>query len=359
MTIFFLRRAFYGLLVLAGVITVVFLLFNVLPGDPARMMLGQRADQASIDAINRDLGLDKPLSAQYIMYINDLMPLSLHETQNENHYLFLDPAKYDYIKLFSISQSKAMVLKYPYLRRSYQSKRKVSEIIIETLPETAVLAFASIILAAFLGIIGGIITAIYKNTWVDHLSLFLASLGMSGPSFYIGVIISWVFGYMLSEYTGLNAIGSLYTIDDYGDGEYLDLKNLILPAVALGIRPLAVVIQLMRNSLLEVLSSDYIRTANAKGLRFRTVIFKHALKNALNPVVTALSGMFASLLAGALFVEIIFSWKGVGWELYNALVKYDLPVVMGGVLITSTAFVVINVLVDISYAILDPRVRIR
>lgn len=354
---FILRRMLYGVLVLAGVVTVVFFLFNILPGDPARMMLGQRADKASIELINKDLGLDKPLIIQFIMYINDLLPVSVH-SQQPNHYLYLDKEKYTCRELFSVG-SKVVVIKFPYLRRSYQTKRKVSEIILETLPETAVLAFASIIIAAVVGIFLGIICALKKDTFWDNAILFFASLGMSGPSFYIGVIIAWVFGYLLSDYTGLNAIGSLYAIDDYGEGEYLELKNLILPSVALGTRPLAVVIQLMRNSLLEVLSTDYIRTARAKGANLLRIIWKHSLKNALNPVVTALSGMFASLLAGALFVEIIFSWKGIGWELYSALIKYDLPVVMGGVLITSTIFVVINVMVDITYAILDPRVRLR
>lgn len=356
MTTYIIRKLLYGLLVLFGVVTVVFFLFNVLPGDPARLMLGQRADEESIKLINRDLGLDKPLSVQFVMYLNDLSPISIHST-DPGHYLYLDSTKYNYVPLIKTGK-KVIVLKYPYLRRSYQTKRKVSEIILETLPETAVLAFASIMIAALIGIIFGILSALKKDTIWDNLILFFASLGMSGPSFYIGVIIAWVFGYLLSDYTGLNAIGSLYTIDDYGEGEYLELKNLILPSIALGTRPLAVVIQLMRNSLLEVLSTDYIRTARAKGNSLFRVIFKHSLKNALNPVVTALSGMFASLLAGALFVEIIFSWKGIGWELYSALIKYDLPVVMGGVLITSTVFVLINILVDIVYAILDPRIRL-
>ena len=140
---FIVKRLFYGFLVLLGVITVVFLLFNVLPGDPARMMLGQRADQASIDAINKDLGRDKPMATQFLMYLNDLSPLSVHDPVDKEHYLFLSPEKYSsYVKLFPLG-SKVMVLKYPYLRRSYITKRKVSDIVIETLPETAILAFSS------------------------------------------------------------------------------------------------------------------------------------------------------------------------------------------------------------------------
>ena len=152
--------------------------------------------------------------------------------------------------------------------------------------------------------------------------------------------------------------GSLYEVDDYGRGSFLQLKNLILPALTLGIRPLSVIIQLSRNSLLEVLSMDYIRTATAKGLSKFTVIFKHALRNALNPVVTAVSGWFASLLAGAVFVEYIFAWNGIGKEIVDALNKMDLPVVMGSVLFIASIFVIINIIVDLIYGWLDPRIRI-
>ena len=354
---FILKRTLYGTLVLGGVITVIFFLFNVLPGDPARMMLGQRADEESIKAIYKDLGLDQPLSTQFGMYLNDLMPVSTH-SKNPDDLFYLDPEKYSYTELFEYGDDKVLVLKVPYLRRSYQTKRKVSEIIIDTLPETAVLAVSAVLIATILGIIVGIISALNKGKFIDSFNLFMSILGMSGPSFFMGILIAWVFGYLLSDYTGLNMTGSLYTIDDYGD-EYLDLKNLILPAFTLGIRPLSVVMQLTRNSFLEVMSQDYIRTAKAKGLSKNKVIFKHALKNALNPVLTAVSGMFASLMAGALFVENVFAWKGIGWEVYNALSKYDLPVVMGAVLVIATIFVVINIAVDILYGFLDPRIRVK
>ncbi|MEO6884204.1 MAG: ABC transporter permease [Bacteroidia bacterium] len=360
MTTFIIKKIVYGLLVLLGVITVIFILFNVLPGDPARMMLGQRADQASIDAINKDLGRDKPIQVQFFMYLNDLSPISINDDKNPNDFIYLDPAKYSsYEKLFQVSKSKVIILKYPYLRRSYQSKRKVSEIIAATLPETAVLAFAAILFASVVGIILGIFSAIKKDSWFDHSSLVFSILGMSGPSFFIGLIFAWIFGYVLHKYTGLNTVGSLYTIDDYGNGQVLDLKNLILPALTLGIRPLAIIVQLTRSSLLDVLSQDYIRTAKAKGLSFYKIIAKHALKNALNPVITAISGWFASLMAGAVFVEYIFGWKGIGKEVVDALEKYDLPVVMGVVLVTALIFVVINIFVDIIYGILDPRVRVQ
>lgn len=355
---FILKRFFYGFLVLLGVVTVIFLLFNILPGDPARLMLGQKADQASIDAINKDLGRDLPLTKQYLLYINDLSFISVHEEKELGHPFYLSPIKYkSYTKLFTFSESKAVVLKYPYLRRSYQTKKRVTEIISETLPATTVLAFTSILIASIFGIAVGIFSAIKKNSLFDKFSLVFAVLGMSGPSFFIGLILAWLFGYVWSDVTGLNTVGSLYSTDDLGNEEYLDLKNLILPALTLGLRPLAIIIQLTRSSLLEVLSQDYIRTANAKGLSKFRVVFKHALKNALNPVVTAVSGWFAGLMAGAVFVEYIFGWKGMGKEVVDALDKYDLPVVMGAVLTTAVIFVFINVLVDVVYGFLDPRVR--
>lgn len=354
---FIVKRIMYGLLVLAGVITVVFLLFNVLPGDPARMLMGQRADEESIKIIQKDLGLDKPLSTQFVMYLNDLSPLSIHDTQ-EDHYLYLDKRKYNYNQVASFGKSSVLILKSPYLRRSYQNKRKVSEVLKDHLTETAVLAIAAMLLATFLGILFGIIAALKKDSWLDQSLLFTSVLGMSVPSFYSAVIFSWLFGYVLDHITGLNITGSLFEYDDLGN-ERLRLDNLILPAITLGLRPVSAIMQLTRSSMLDVLSQDYIRTAKAKGLKYRSIILKHALKNAMNPVVTAISGMFASLLAGALFVESVFNWKGLGWVLYESLTKFDLPVLMGGVLLTSTIFVVVNMIVDISYGFLDPRVRLK
>lgn len=355
---FILKRISYGFLVLIGVVTVVFLLFNVLPGDPARMLMGQRADEESLKIIQKDLGIDQPLSKQFVMYINDLSPLSFHDKDRE-HYLYLDEEKYDYSELFSYGESNVAVFKYPYLRRSYTTKRKVSETLMDYMLETAVLALASIIIASFLGIIFGVVAALKKDALVDKWLLFVSVLGMSVPSFYSAIILSWLFGYVLSDFTGLNMTGSLFVYDDLGNGEMIRLQNLILPALTLGLRPVSAIMQLTRSSMLDVMSQDYIRTAKAKGLKFSMVVIKHALKNALNPVVTTISGMFASLLAGALFVEAIYGWKGIGWVLFDALQRFDLPIVMGGVLLTATIFVMINILVDITYGLLDPRVRVK
>lgn len=355
---FVAKKIFYGVVVLLGVITTVFFLFNVLPGDPASIMLGQRANKEAVEAIHRDLGTDLPVMEQYALYLNDLFVVSVHDCENTKSHWYLDPEKYSWIPLFKISKSHVVVTKIPFLRRSYITKRPVSDIIMETLPETAVLAFTSIIIATIIGVFLGILAAVKRNTFYDKLSLVLSVLGMAAPSFFIGLIIAWLFGYVLAEYTGLSPTGSLYDIDVWS-GEVLELKNLILPSITLGIRPLAIVVQLMRSSLLDVMSQDYIRTAKAKGLSFYKIIIKHALKNALNPVVTAISGWFAGLMAGAVFVEFIFSWKGIGYEVFEALSKNDLPVVMGATLIFATIFVFINILVDITYGILDPRVRIK
>ena len=352
------KKILYSVLVLYGVITVIFFLFNVLPGDPATIMLGQRANKDAIEAIHKDLGTDRPIMEQYALYLNDLSPISIHNNSNTESIWYLSPEKYSWKPLFTMGQNKSVVIKLPYLRRSYITKRRVSDIIIETLPETAVLAFTSIVIASIVGIFLGIISAVKRNTIYDKLSLVLAVLGMAAPSFFVGLIIAWLFGYVLADYTGLSPTGSLYDIDVW-DGEKLKLKNLILPSITLGIRPLAIVVQLMRSSLLDVMSQDYIRTAKAKGLTMYAIIIKHALKNALNPVVTAISGWFAGLMAGAVFVEYIFSWKGIGYEVFEALTKNDLPVVMGATLIFATIFVVTNIFVDIAYGVLDPRVRVK
>jgi peptide/nickel transport system permease protein len=355
---FLIKRFLYALLILWGVVSLVFFLFNVLPGDPAKMMIGQRSDISTIESIRNELGLNKSKGMQYVKYINDLSPISIHNNENKESYFYIDSLKYNYTKLFRVSKASILVLKTPYLRRSYQSKKLVSEIVKETLPNTFILAFASILIASFLGIFFGIIAAIKKDSLFDKLSLLFSAFGMSLPSFFAAILIGWIFAFVLGDFTGLNLTGNIYEIDDLGNGIHLQLKNLILPAVTLGIRPLAIVIQLSRNSMLDVLSQDYIRTAKAKGLSFKHIIWKHALKNSLNPVITAISGWFASLMAGVVFVEYIFGWKGLGYIIVDSLNKYDLPVIMGCVLTISVMFIVINITVDIIYAILDPRIRL-
>ncbi len=355
---FLTKRFLYALLVLWGVISLVFFLFNILPGDPAKMMMGQRSDISTMESIRKELGLDRSTGMQYLKYLNDLSPISFHNFVDAESYFYLDSSNYEAKKLFNMSSVSVVVLKFPYLRRSYQSKKPVSEIIRETLPNTFILALVSIIFATFLGIFLGVIAAIKKDSFFDRASLLFSALGMSLPSFFAAILIGWIFAFILGDLTGLNLTGNLYEIDDFGEGIHLQLKNLILPAFTLGIRPLAIVTQLSRNSMLDVLSQDYIRTAKAKGLSYSRIIWKHALKNSLNPVITAVSGWFASLMAGVVFVEYIFGWKGLGYVIVDCLNKYDLPVIMGCVLTISIIFIIINTLVDILYSYLDPRIRL-
>jgi len=328
----------------------------LLPGDPAQMMLGQNENKEQREVINKKYGFNLPKFTQYRYYLNDLSPLSFHSTHPED-FTYGDPKKYTGIKIF-YSGGVQMLLKWPYLRASFQKNgKKVSAIIGETLPNTAALAITAIGIAMFFGVLLGIISALTKGQWSDQWIQLISTLGMSVPSFFSAILFAWLFGFVLHKYTHLNMTGSLYELDDFGEVMHMRWENLILPAFVLGIRPLAVVTQLMRNSLLEVFNQDYIRTARAKGLSNTQMIYRHALKNALNPVVTAISGWFASMLAGAVFVEYIFGWNGLGKEIVDALNTLDLPIIMGAVLVIAVLFIIINNVVDMIYGWLDPRVR--
>ncbi|WP_055435821.1 ABC transporter permease [Lacinutrix algicola] len=354
---YLINKTFYALLTLFGVVTVIFFLFNILPGDPAKMMLGQNEDSEQLAIVKKKYGFDKSVGTQYLYYLNDLSPISFH-SNTEDDYTFLRPQKYSEAKLFTVGNT-TTVLKFPYLRESFTKQgKKVSTVLAETLPNTFVLAISAIGIALLLGISLGIISALKKDTFLDKAIQILSTIGMSIPSFFSAILFAWFFGFVLHKYTNLEMTGSLFELDDFGEKVNIKLKNLILPALVLGIRPLAVVIQLMRNSLLEVFNQDYIRTARAKGLSEFQIIKKHAIKNALNPVVTAISGWFASMLAGAVFVEYIFGWNGLGKEIVNALNTLDLPVIMGSVLIIALLFIIINIFVDIIYAWLDPKVKL-
>lgn len=355
---YFINKSIYTALTLFGVVTVIFLLFNVLPGDPAQMMLGQNEDAEQLLRVKKKYGFDKPLRTQYFYYLNDLSVISFHST-NTDDYTYLKEGKYAATALFTLGKT-TTVVKWPYLRESFTKQgKKVSQIIGETLPNTFILAVSSITIAIILGLIFGVISALFKDSWLDKSIQILSTLGMSVPSFFSAILFAWLFGFVLHEFTNLEMTGSLYELDDFGENLRVKWKNLILPTLVLGIRPLAVVIQLMRNSLLEVLNKEFIRTAKAKGLSEYQVIKNHAIKNALNPVVTAISGWFASMLAGAVFVEYIFGWNGIGKEIVNALNTLDLPVIMGSVLIIAIVFIIINIFVDLIYSWLDPKVKLQ
>ena len=317
-------------------------------GDPARLIVGQTGDKKTMDNIRKDLYLDQPKWKQFVLYLNDVSPIGIHTKA--------DIDKKELQGLF-IGGNTNIGVKIPYLRKSYQTKKNVGTVLMEALPGTLLLAAAAMLFATIFGILLGVLAAVKKGTWLDTSAIFASIAGISAPSFFMAIIISFLFGVVLHPYTGLNLTGSWFDVDEVTGEKYLTLKNLILPAFTLGIRPLAIITQLTRSSMLDVLSQDYIRTAYAKGLGKQTVIFKHALRNALNPVITAITGWFAELLAGAFFVEYIFGWQGIGKITVDALEKLDYPVVMGSALVSACIFISINMLADILYAMVDPRVR--
>ena len=337
-------------MVLFGVVVVVFLLFHALPGDPVALIAGQRSDISTRQSISKELGLDKPLHRQFLHYLNDLSVISLHEDTPQNR------AKYNFYKISNTGHL-VVVLKWPYLRRSFQTNKKVTEIIYDNFDDTLWLALSAMVIASVIGIVFGIVAALNQNTFVDHFLISVSVIGISVPSFVAAIVIAMIFGFYLSDYTGLNMTGQLW-VNHPIRGRELQLHNLILPAITLGIRPLSVIVQLTRSSMLEVLSQDYIRTAYAKGLGKFIVVFKHALKNGMNPVITAVSGWLASLMAGAFFIEYIFDWKGLGFTTIKAVQSLDFPVVMGVTLFVAVIFVIINIFVDLLYAAIDPRVRL-
>ena len=347
----------YILLVIWGVASLVFVLFSILPGDPSQMMMGQRENEEMRLAIQQKYGFDQPIHKQYLYYLNDLSPVSFH-SNNTNDFTNTNNHMYNIFASFSISES-TLVLKVPYLRSSFvRLDTSVGSIIYDTLPNTFILAFSAILIALFFGLFLGVYSAMNQYKFVDQFLSVISVLGMALPSFFSAIIIAWLFGFHWEKHTGLSMTGSLFDVDDYGRGEYIVLKNLVLPAITLGIRPLAVVIQLTRNSILDTLNEDYIRTAKAKGLSSFRILFIHALPNALNPVVTSASGWLASMLAGAVFIEFIFGWNGLGKEIVHALNYMDLPVVMGAVLTLSICFVAITMLTDLIYYLLDPKLRV-
>lgn len=304
---YIVRKFFYSILILFGVITVTFLLMYVIPGDPARLMLGQRADVASIEAIRKQLGLDDPLYIQYVRFIGKAI-------QGD-------------------------------LGRSYSSNRDVLKTIIETFPATGILAVSSIIVSTIVGVLIGVISAVRPYSLRDNFSMLFALFGISFPPFAFGLIMALVFGSWLK----------IFPISGYLNNGII---YLVMPMLTLALRPLAIIARLTRSSMLDVLGQDYVRTARAKGIGYWKVIIKHALRNALNPVVTTISAWLAGLLGGAFFIEYIFNWPGIGLLAINSILSLDFPMIQGTVLFTAVVFIIINMLVDIIYAFLDPKVKL-
>lgn len=346
-----------GLLVMFGVVVVIFLLFNVLPVNSARMTLGQRADTASVQAIEKEFRLNLPWYQRMALYFNDISPLSFNNTENSDAPSYLNPDEVGYTKLIPMGEV-SLVAKAPYLGKSFQTRRKVSEVLGEKIYPTFVLAISAMIMASVIGIVLGVFAAIKQYSVWDNFILVMSTFGISQPAYFSGIILAMVFGYYLSDWTGLNVRGSLTDIDYTGETITI-WKNLWLPMLALGVRPIAIITQLTRSAMLDVMSQDYIRTAKAKGLSYYRVVFKHGLRNAMNPVVTSISGWLAALLTGAFFIEKVFDYKGLGLQTIESLLAFDFPVVMGSVLFVAFVFVVMNIFTDILYSVLDPRVTIK
>ncbi len=307
MIAYLVGRLGYTVAMLLGVVTVSFFLVRAIPGDPARVMLGQRADEATLEALREQYGFNKPLYVQYWRYIERLVVGDWG--------------------------------------RSIASNRPVLEIIADRLPATALLASVAMVVATIAGIVLGIVSALRANTWIDSATMAVAQFGISVPSIVMAIFLAVLFGEILPW----------FPIAGYIDR---GMEYLVLPALTLGIRPLAIIARVTRSSMLDVLGQDYIRTAHAKGLPRWRVTLVHALRNALNPVVTTVGTWFAGLLAGAYFVEYIFNWPGIGSAAFDAITKLDYPVIQGTVLFTAVVFVAVNFLSDVLYAVLDPRVEL-
>ncbi|GAB4424380.1 MAG: ABC transporter permease [Bacteroidia bacterium] len=342
---FLLRKLAQGLLVLWGIVSLLFGIFYAL-GDPTAYLVGDNADEATRQAIRTKYGLDRPVYVQYVRYLNGLSPLGL-QAHDATGGLVLLPLG-----------AQTLALKTPDLGISYQSNSPVRSLVAGRVEGTLILALAAICLAAGLGIALGLVAALRYDTFWDGAILSLSVLGISAPSFFTGVLIVWLFAVQWRDWTGLHASGYLFEDDIFGPGRRLVLHHLLLPALALGIRPLAVFIQLTRSSMIEVLQASYIRTAHAKGLSAIQVLLRHALRNALNPVATSISGWLASLLAGAFFIEYIFNWQGVGKLTIDAVLANDFPLIIGCALFIGLVFIAVSILTDLLYAVLDPRVKL-
>ncbi|MBD0344827.1 MAG: ABC transporter permease [Coleofasciculus sp. Co-bin14] len=328
------RRLLNLIPVLLGITLLVFTFLHLIPGDPAVVMAGERATPEQVAALREQLGLNQPLPLQYLIFLGNLL-------------------RFDF-------------------GTSIISGVPIAQEIRIRWPATFELSVGAMFVAVILGIPAGVLAAVRKNSAVDNLMMSGSLLGVSLPVYWLGLLLIYLFAVnlhwlppsgRLSIEAGFNfkPITGFYVLDALLQGNFKALQDvlahLVLPALTLGTIPLAILARLTRSAMLEVLSQDYIRTARAKGLLERWVIFKHALKNALLPVVTIIGLQFGTLLGGAILTETIFSWPGIGSWIYEGILARDYPVVQGGVVFVAIAFVLINLLVDISYAFLDPRIQ--
>ncbi len=333
---YFLRRLLGLLPVLLGVSLLVFAFVRAIPGDPARVMLGERATEESVKRIRADLGLDKPITEQYVKYMGNLL------TGN--------------------------------LGTSIFSQIPIADDLRRRFPATLELSIAAMLFAVMIGVPLGVLAAVRRNTGVDNATMALALVGVSMPVFWLGMILKFIFSIQTKIFPPSARISDLltFTFVPITNMLVLDgilrvnpaivwdaLLHLVMPAVALGTIPMAIIARMTRASMVEVLSQDYVRTARAKGLVQRTVIWKHALRNAMLPVITVIGLSFGTLLSGAVLTETIFAWSGIGSWIYEGIFQRDYPVVQSGVLLVSLIFVLVNLIVDLSYAAFDPRIQYR
>lgn len=322
--------------VLFGITLLVFLFLQLIPGDPAQAILGERGTPEQLAALREKLGLNKPLYVQYLTFVKNILTGDLGT--------------------------------------SAVSTIPVAEELKRRWPATFELALAATLVAVVFGIPVGILAAVRKNSLLDTLSMSLSLVGVSMPVFWLGLLLVYLFAVNLHWLPTGGRLSTDLAIDFRPITGFLvldgmlalkpevlmdALRHLILPALTLGTIPLAILTRITRSAMLEVLSQDYVRTARAKGLAERQVILKHALKNALLPVVTLVGLQFGTLLGGAILTETIFSWPGIGSYIYEGILNRDYPVVQAGVLVVATVFVLVNLLVDLSYALLDPRIQYR
>lgn len=332
MVSYVVKRILFLIPIVLGVSFLVFLMIHLIPGDPAVIMLGERGTPEALSKLREDLGLNDSLLVQYFKFMQ---------------------------KLFHLDLGKSVI-----------SNISVSEEIKGRFPATVELAVAGILLAVFFGIPAGIIAATKRSSIFDNLSMILALVGLSMPIFWLGLMLIWLFSVNLGWLPPsaritvgieLQRVTNLYLLDSLLTGNlraFMDiLTHLLLPAVALGTIPMAIIARMTRSSMLEVLRQDFIKTAYAKGLSAKVVIYKHAFKNALIPIVTVIGLQFGSLLGGAVLTETIFSWPGIGKLSYDAIMSRDFPLVQGTVLVIALVFVLINLFVDLTYSVIDPRIH--
>lgn len=341
------KKMGFAISILSGVFALLFLLFFLL-GDPSEMMAGQNADQKTKDAIRKDLGLDLSITARFLSLVNDWSPISNYSEE---------AIQIKGISVYRLKKGSGWVLKFPYWGVSYQSRRPVADIIMEALPATVLLAFSALFFAIVIGIPLGTWAALCKGSKKDNFIITFSSLGISAPSFFLSILIAYLFGIVWHDYTRLDFMGSMYTYNPTTGEKTLSLSHLILPCISLGIRPLAIIVQMTRSSVLEVLQMEFIKTLKAKGISRPRLIWRHLLPNSLNPVVTSITGWLAELLAGSFFVEYIFGWQGIGMLTIGALEKLDLPLVFSSIMVSAAFFVIITQITDWLYRVIDPRLQ--